>query len=77
MTLTDIEAVRLKAADRSYITREDGVGDGIATAYKLGHNVILASPSDIQVRLAGILQVATYSVNYAVEEIGRVLYTFG
>jgi len=63
MTLTDIEAVRLKAADRSAITREEGVGDGIATAYKLGHDAIITSP-DIQVRIGGLLQVATYTVDH-------------
>jgi len=63
MTLTSIEAVRLKAADRSAITREEGVGDGIATAYKLGHDAILSSP-DIQVRINDLLQVATYTVDH-------------
>jgi len=64
MSITDIEAVRLKAADRSSITREVAVGDAEATTYKLGHEAILTSP-DVEVRLNGALQVGTYTVDYA------------
>jgi hypothetical protein len=61
--MTDIEAVRLKAADRSALTREEGVGDGEAYAFKLGHNSVLASPAP-EVRIENILQVANYTVDY-------------
>lgn len=63
MSLTDIEAVRLKAADRSTITKEQAVGDGEAYAYKLGHNSILSVP-DIEIRLNNVIQVAGFVVDY-------------
>lgn len=63
MTLSDIDAVRLKAADRSTITREQGVGDGEASSFKLGHDVILSVP-DIQVRVNNVLIVSGYTVDY-------------
>lgn len=64
MTLSNIEAVRLKAADRSTITREVGVGDAEAFVFKLGHDSILASP-DVEVRLNNVIQVGGYTVDYS------------
>lgn len=63
MSLTSIEAVRLKSSDKSAITREEAKGDGDAKFYKLGHASILSSP-DIEVRLNDVLQIATYTVDY-------------
>lgn len=71
MSLTDLEAVRLKAADRSTITREEGVGDGTSVYYKLGHDSILSSPA-IQIRFNGVTQVGGYTVDL---ESGVVLFT--
>lgn len=66
MTLTSIEAVRLKTADRSQITRETATGNGTDTYYKLGHDLILVSPA-IEVRKNGALQVVTteYTIDTA------------
>lgn len=63
MTLSAIQAVRLKSSDKSVITREEGVGDGSATYFKLANSNIFASP-DIEIRINGTLQVAGFTVNY-------------
>lgn len=63
MTLSNIEAVRLKSSDRSTITREEGIGTGVDTIFKLGHQRILTSP-DIEVRVNNS-PVATITVDYA------------
>ena len=63
MSLTAIEAVRLKSSDKSTITREEAKGDGESTHFKLGHAAILNSP-DIEVRKNGILISVGFSVNY-------------
>lgn len=63
MTISDIAAVRLKSSDRSIITREEGVSEGVALTYKLGHNVILTSP-DISIRIDGVLQISGFTVDY-------------
>lgn len=63
MSLTDIEAVRLKSADRSTLTREVGVGDGESYIFKLGHNSILTSPAP-EVRIDNVLQGGNYTVDY-------------
>jgi hypothetical protein len=63
MSLTEIEAVRLKAADRSTITREVSVGDGESYIFKMGHEAILTTPAP-EVRLDNVLQIG-FTVNYA------------
>lgn len=63
MTISDIEAVRLKSSDRSSITREEGIGDGVAATYKLGHEPLLSSPAP-QIRINGVIQVAGYTIDY-------------
>jgi hypothetical protein len=63
MSLTDIEAVRLKSSDKSSITREQGVGDGDSTHFKLGHQSILSSP-DIEVRINDTVTTA-YTMDHA------------
>jgi hypothetical protein len=67
MSLTDIDAVRLKAADRSTLTREEGIGDAEAFVFKLGHNSILASPA-IEVRVDGVI-----TFGYTVDLINGVV----
>lgn len=63
MALSDIEAVRLKSSDKSIITREEAVGDGDATHFKLGHQSILSSPN-IEVRKNGAVISTGFTVNY-------------
>ena len=62
MSLSDIEAVRLKAADRSALTREEGIGDGVAKIFKLGHESILSSPA-IEIRINGVIQNSGYDID--------------
>lgn len=64
MSLTDIEAVRLRASDKSSITRDTTVGTGTDSHYKLKNNPVLTTPP-IEVRKNGILQaeVTNYTVN--------------
>lgn len=62
MTLSQVEAVRLRSSDRSAITREEGVGTGSDVHFKLGHNVIISSPA-LEVRLDGVLQNSGYTVD--------------
>lgn len=63
MSLTDIQAVRLRSSDKSRITREQDTADGVQNYWKLGHSNIFQTP-DIQVRLDGVLQVAGFTVDY-------------
>jgi hypothetical protein len=64
MSLTDIERVRLRIADKSSIVREIDEGDGVAKFYKLNHENVATSPA-IQVWIDDILQStpADYSVD--------------
>lgn len=64
MTLSAIEAVRLKSSDRSVLTREQGVGDGSSLYWKLGHGNILTSP-DIEVRKNNSIILTGFTVDYA------------
>jgi hypothetical protein len=63
MSLTAIEAVRLKSSDKSSITQEEAVGDGTSKYFKLGHAPILNSP-DIEVRKNDVIQIAGYTIDY-------------
>ena len=63
MSLTSIEAVRLKSSDKSSITKEEAVGDGTSRFFKLGHAPVLTSP-DIEIRINNVLQIGGFSVNY-------------
>ena len=63
MTLSNIEAVRLKSSDKSIITRETGLGDGHSKYFKLAHAPILLSPI-IEVRADGVI-VSNYTVDTA------------
>jgi hypothetical protein len=63
MSLTSIEAVRLKSSDKSSITKEEAIGDGTSRFFKLGHAPVLNSP-DIEVRINQVLQIGGYTVNY-------------
>jgi hypothetical protein len=63
MTLSDIEAVRLKSSDKSTITREVGRGNNEDVYFKLGHQSVLASP-DIEVRVNNVT-VFNYTTDYA------------
>ena len=62
MAVTSIDAVRMKSADRSAITRETGRGDGTAKYFKLGHRSILGTPA-LEVRIDNVLQVGGYTVD--------------
>jgi len=63
MTLSDIDAVRLKTSDRSTITRESSVGDGETIYYKLSHANVLTSP-DIQIFADDVPVVSGFAVDY-------------
>lgn len=63
MSLTDIEAVRLKSSDKSLITREQGKGTGSDLYYKLSHAPIITLPLP-EVRVDGVVQAAGYTVDY-------------
>lgn len=64
MALTDIEAVRLKASDKSALTRDTAVGTGSDKYYKLKNAPVLSSPA-IEVRKDGTLltEITHYTVN--------------
>jgi hypothetical protein len=62
MTLSDIDAVRLKSSDRSTITREQAMGDDTSVYFKLGHAHVLSTP-DIEVRVNNIV-ISTYTTDY-------------
>lgn len=66
------DAVRLKTGDKSQLEREESVGDGSITNYKLGHEPII-SPSSLQVWVNGTAQTLTtdYTVN---ESFGVVTF---
>lgn len=64
MSLSDIEAVRLKSSDRSAITREEGIGDGSSLYFRLGHRAIFEDP-DVEVRVNGSVVSVGYTVDYA------------
>lgn len=64
MTLSDIQAVRLKSSDKSVITRETAKGDGQSVHFKLGHAQIIALP-DLEVRVNDAIVVGGYTVDYA------------
>lgn len=53
MALSDIDAVRLKTGDKSVITREISIGDGVKTVYKLGHENL----QGLQIWVNEVLQV--------------------
>lgn len=57
MSLSGIQAVRLKSGDRSVITREVGRGDGSSKYFKLKNSRILVDPP-IEVRINGALTSA-------------------
>lgn len=63
MTLSTIEAVRLKSSDKSTLTREEAEGTGTDIYYKLGHQSILVSPDDIEVRINNVITTA-YTTDY-------------
>ena len=63
MSLTDIQAVRLKSSDKSSLTREEGVGDGQAVYFKLSHAPILSSP-DIEIRKNDVVMLTGFTVDY-------------
>ena len=54
--MTGIDAVRLKAADQSTITREEGKGNATNKYWKLGHSNILASPA-LEVRINDVVTI--------------------
>lgn len=64
MSLTDIEAVRLRSSDRSLITREEGIGNSSDLYFKLSHEQILSSPA-LEVRINGAVQSSGYTVDLA------------
>jgi hypothetical protein len=66
MTLTDVEAVRLKASDKSVIEREKVVTSGEDQYYKLSNTNILASPAP-SITLDGVPQTegVDYTIDYA------------
>jgi len=63
--MTTIEAVRLKSSDKSVITREKTVGNGVDKYFKLKNSGLLTSPTPI-VFQAGLLKVENthYTVDY-------------
>jgi hypothetical protein len=63
MSLTSIEAVRLKSSDKSAITKEEAVGDGVSKFFKLGHAPVMSSP-DIEIRINDVIQVGGFTVDY-------------
>lgn len=64
MSLTDIEAVRLKSSDKSLITREQAIGNAGDLYFKLSHAPIVSAPP-IEVRIDGVIQNSGYSVDLA------------
>ena len=63
MSLTAIEAVRLKSSDKSSITQEEAIGDGASKFFKLGHAPVLTTPA-VEVRKNDVIQVSGYTVDY-------------
>lgn len=57
-----LDDVRVKTADRSVLRKENFVGDGVSTSYKLKENFILTAPA-LKVYLNTVLQVAGYTVD--------------
>ncbi len=71
MPLTDIEQIRLRAADPERTFAEEFAGDGNTTIFDLSHFPVVAASE--QVRVAGTLQ--TDPTNYAlVDATGRITF---
>lgn len=65
MTLTSIEAVRLKSSDQSGIERDGSKGDGEADTFKLKHDRILVTPAPMVRKNGTILNLgADYTIDY-------------
>jgi len=70
MSLTAIEAVRLKSSDKSAITKEQARGDATSKFFKLAHAPALTFP-DVEVRVNDVLQ--TVAVVYTVDYINGII----
>jgi hypothetical protein len=68
--MTNIEAVRLKTSDKSVITREKGVGNGVDKYFKMKSSNLLASPP-IEVRSNSVL--LTVGADYTVDIINGIV----
>lgn len=65
MSLTAVEAVRLKSSDKSTITREVVTGNGADKHFKLGHNPVVSSPApEVRLNDAVLVEGVDYTVNY-------------
>lgn len=67
MTLTAIEAVRLKASDKSAITRDTARGNGTDTYFRLAHSPL----TGLEVRKNGTL--LTITTDYTVDLVNGVV----
>jgi hypothetical protein len=66
MTLSAIEAVRLKSADKSVITREQTKGTGDDRFFKMKNTTIMTSPvPEIRQNNVLLTEGADYTINYA------------
>jgi len=68
--MNDIEAVRLKTSDKSIITREKGVGNGVDKYFKLKSSNLLATPAP-EVRANQVL--LTVGAQYTVDLINGIV----
>jgi hypothetical protein len=73
MTLTSIEAVRLKSSDKSTITRDVTTADGVSAIFKMQQSPLLVTPAPLVRKNTTLLTVTT---DYTVDHTNGLI-TFG